>query len=129
MSSTSNPMMILAVVAVVAVLALSYANGMSRRRLLHRERMTALQKGVPLPEDLDTPSPAESQTLARGTALHGTIWTALGIGMFAASHWAKAPELGSDMVRLLGYLRIWSYPATLVGLALLIFAFFAREKR
>src|SRR5690349_19400677 len=119
MSSTSSPM-ILAVVAVVAVLAMSYANGVSRRRLLHRERMTALQKGVPLPEDAETPLPPDRHSLSRGTALHGTIWTALGVGMFAASHSAKSPGLAPDMVRLLDYLGIWSYPATLVGIALLI---------
>src|SRR5262245_31906721 len=114
------------------MIAMNFVNGASRRRLLHEERMTAIEKGVPLPEDLLTDAPPEGRhkDATRNAALQGTVWTALGLGMFAASRFVRMTELDpGDRVRLLAFLEIWAYPAMFVGVALLLFAFFSRERK
>src|SRR5262249_9447303 len=101
-------------------------------RLLHKERMTAIEKGVPLPEDLLTDVPAEGRhkDANRNAALQGTVWSALGLGMLAASRFVNMNELDpGDRVRLLAFLELWAYPAMFVGVALLLFAFFSRERK
>ncbi len=121
---------VVAIVACVALMAVA-ANTVARRRLLHRERMSAIQKGVPLPEDVPAEGDPESRLrwAAKNAALHGTIWTSLGIGMLAASRLVHNPELGSGMRQLLAALEVWAYPAIFVGVGLLIFAFFSRPKK
>ena len=126
-----NSPMVLGCVAVVAVVAMNYAKISERRRFLHRERMSAIEKGVPLPEDLlaDAETDRKQTTPGSGAALQGTVWTALGLGMMAASRLVRHTELGSDMQQVLSFLEVWAYPATFVGIGLLIFAFFSRGKR
>jgi len=129
MESGSSPA-VLGVVAIVAVLALNFVNRGSRQKLLHEERMAALEKGVPLPEDLLVESEPRGGTrsLAASTALHGTIWTALGLGMLAAGRWVRLDGFADDLRQFVAFVEVWAYPATFVGVALLVFAFFAREK-
>src|SRR5205823_7493712 len=125
-----NSPMILGCVAVVAVVAMNYVRISERRRFLHRERMSAIEKGVPLPEDLlaDVETDRRQTAPGSGAALQGTVWTALGLGMMAASRFVRRAEFGSDMQQFLSFLEVWAFPATFVGLGLLIFAFFSREK-
>ena len=122
---------VLGVVAVVAVLAMNFTNRASRRRLLHKERMSALEKGVPLPEDLlaDAETNGPPRSAAHGAAMQGTVWTALGLGMLAASRFAHPADFGSEIRQLLAFLEVWAYPATFVGVGLLLFALFSREKK
>jgi hypothetical protein len=126
-----NSPMVLGCVAVVAVVAMNYAKMSERRRLLHRERMTAIEKGVPLPEDLlaEVETDLRQTSPGSGAALQGTVWTALGLGMLAASRLVRRAEFGSDVQQFLSFLEVWAYPATFVGVGLLIFAFFSRGKR
>jgi hypothetical protein len=126
----SGPM-VLGLLAVVAVAAMNITTGASRRRLLHDERMAALDKGVPLPEDLLVAADADGKqnNAARNAAMQGTIWTAIGLGMMAASRFVEHSEFGSEMRQVLAFLEIWAYPATFVGIGLLVFAFFTREKK
>src|SRR5262249_61596315 len=124
--------MVVGFVAVLAVVAMNFVNSASRRRLLHKERMTAIEKGVPRPEDWLTDAPAEGKDkeATRNAALQGTVWTALGLGMLAASRFVNMTELDpGDRVRLLAFLEMWAYPAMFVGVALLLFAFFSRERK
>jgi hypothetical protein len=129
MDASSSPL-ILGVVAVVAVCALSFTRGAARRQLLHKERMSALEKGVPLPEDADAELEAGARRgpAAASVALQGVVLAALGLGMLAANWFAPAAELSDDMRRLLAFLQIWAWPALFVGVAMLVFAFFARQR-
>jgi len=123
--------MVLGLLAVIAVVAMNITTGASRRRLLHEERMAALDKGVPLPEDLlvDADANGKHKSGARNAAMQGTVWTAIGLGMMAASRFVERSEFGSEMRQFLAFLEIWAYPATLVGIGLLVFAFFTRERK
>jgi hypothetical protein len=57
--SFENALVVGGCIAVLAVVAMNLLNSASRRYMLHHERMTAIEKGVPLPEDLLTDAPAE----------------------------------------------------------------------
>src|SRR5438876_12327419 len=78
---------VLGCLAVVAVVAMTFVKEASRRSLLHKERMSAIDKGVPLPEDLlaEAGPDARQKTTAQNAAMQGIIWAALGLGMMAAS--------------------------------------------
>ncbi len=126
----SSDTVAVAVVACVAVVALVF-HGATRRRLLHQERMSAIEKGVPPPDDAQAEDDPESKLrwAAKNAALQGTIWISLGLGMLAASRLVHNPELGAGMRQILASLEVWAYPATFVGLGLLIFALVSRSKK
>ena len=123
----------IAVFGMIAVLAVTGMNVMSRatrRRLLHQERMAAIEKGVPLPEDVDAELEAQGrQPNSRpGAAVQGTVLTALGLGMLAAGRFVPRADLPADPLRVLTYLQLWAWPVTFVGLGLLLYSFFARRR-
>ena len=122
---------IFGILAVLVVVALNATGIASRRRLLHRERMKAIDKGLPPPEDagpdLELDVPAKS--VASHAGLHGTIWTSIGVGLIVASLLGPRRELGSDMVQMIAFVELWAIPALFVGIGLLIFAFVMRERR
>ena len=93
--------------------------------------MSAIEKGVPLPEDLlaEVETDGRQKTAGPNAAMQGTVWTALGLGMMAASRFVQHAEFGSDMQQFLSFLEVWAYPATFVGIGLLLFAYFSREKK
>ena len=119
------------ILAVLAVTGISVVNQAARRRLLHKERLSAIEKGVPLPEDLDAELEAERKQWKSGrdAPLQGTILTALGLGMLAASKLVPRGDFGGDAQRFLAYLELWAYPVTFVGIGLLLYAFFTRNER
>ena len=55
-----------------------------RMEIVHKERLVAMEKGIPLPElPLDpprVPKPADP----RAPLMHGLVWTSLGLGAMAA---------------------------------------------
>ena len=66
----------------IAYLFLRYRERQRRLDVLHRERMAAMDKGIPLPE-----LPLETQKAPpdpRMPLLHGIVWLAFGIGGVAA---------------------------------------------
>ena len=83
--------------AFVAWLYFRHTDRQRRLEVLHKERMTAMEKGIPLPElPFDAPKthkPADP----RAPLLHGIIWLALGAGamaMFSTGHlFPHAPPL------------------------------------
>jgi len=118
---------IVAVIAVVALTAMRISRAEARRRLLHQERMAAIEKGVPLPEDIDIETSAAPKTAGREPALHGTILTALGLGMLASSRLVPRTGLPNEIQEVVSFLEVWAYPATFIGIGLLVFAFFSRR--
>jgi hypothetical protein len=119
------------IIAVLAVTAINVMSGAARRRLLHKERMSAIDKGVPLPEDVDAELEAERKRMMNGrdASLQGTILTALGLGMLAASKLVPRSDFGGDAQRFLAFLELWAYPITFVGIGLLLYALFTRNRR
>ena len=122
---------ILGVVAVLAIVALNATSIASRRRLLHRERMKAIDKGLIPPDEADAGEEmgGPARSVSSHAALHGTIWTSIGLGLIVTRLWGHRPGLGDDLVQLIGFVELWAIPVLFVGLGLLIFAYFTREHR
>jgi hypothetical protein len=117
-------------IAVLVVAGMKVLSQAARRRLLHQERMLAIEKGVPLPEDLDAELEAQNRqpTSRLDTPLAGTVLTALGLGMLAAGRFVPRADLSADTQRLLAHLQLWAWPVTFVGLGLLLYSFVTRRR-
>ena len=129
MTGISNTQVV-AIVACVAIVAL-VINSATRRRLLHRERMSAIEKGVPPPEDAQAEDDPESRLrwASRNAALNGTVWISLGLGMLTASRVVHNPDLTTGVRQLLASLEVSAYPAMFAGAGLLIFALVSRSRK
>ena len=123
--------MVFAIIGAIIVLGFSSSSAVARRRFLHQERMAAIEKGVPLPDDVlaDTASDARALATRPSVALHGTIWTAIGVGILLSSQLVRSPHFGNDMAQFLAFLAVWAWPALTVGIGLLIYSFFNRERK
>lgn len=127
MSTVTIPS-VLGIVAVVVVVALSATQVTARRVQLHRERMKAIEKGLQPPEDTAIDPTGPSPSLAGHAALHGTIWTALGLGLLVSRGNVDPAAFKPDVLQLVRFVQLWAWPALFVGIGLLVFAFFARAK-
>jgi hypothetical protein len=128
-----------AVIAVVTLGALATAlvtmvsmaiNATIRRKYLHRERLAALDKGLPLPDELLLdPSPNGRPQGNHGTAVAGIVWTGVGLGLLTSSFSAlNDPGFGSEFRQFLSFLRLWAWPALFVGVGLLIYSWLIRDR-
>lgn len=126
----SSETLIVSVVACVAVVAL-VINSATRRRLLHQERMSAIEKGVPPPEEAQAEDDPESRLrwASRSAALNGTIWISLGLGMLTASKLVHNPDLTIGVRQLLASFEVAAYPAMFAGAGLLIFGLVSRPRK
>ncbi len=99
MGHTLADSIIVAALAAVFVAWLYFRHTGRQRRLeiVHQERLTAMEKGIPLPELPLDPVKERQPTDPRAPLLHGIVWTALGGGGMLALHlFGKAgsvPEL------------------------------------
>lgn len=116
------------IIAVVLVTTMRVKRAEARRHLLHEERMAAIAKGVPIPEDIEIEGYGDLKLPGRDPALHGTILAALGLGMLAASRFVPRAQFGGEIQQVLGFLEVWAYPVTSVGIGLLVFALFTRRR-
>ena len=92
-----------------------------RLEVVHRERLAAMQKGIPLPElPLDPPKTPKVND-AREVLLHGIVWLAFGVGgmivLGVTNFWPAAPQL-------------WAVPLPLVllGGGLVLYYVLARDR-
>ena len=69
------------VVAVIALIGFKLWLQHRRRLLIHRERLTAIEKGVELPQ-LDQDLRRNNTRVQRFLLLAGLIWISLGFGVF-----------------------------------------------
>jgi hypothetical protein len=123
---------ILAVVAIIAIVAMTMTRfwRLNRRRdLLHKERMAAIDKGVPIPEDTESDIDDGRIRDSRGPAFPGTILTALGLGLLVSSRAVPRTQFGIDVQQALAFLEVWAYPFLAIGLGLLVLAFFTRRNK
>jgi hypothetical protein len=68
-------------VAVIAYLAFRQWLQLNRSKMIHRERLAAIEKGVDLPP-LEQASRRSSWSVQRFLLLAGFVWLSLGIGTF-----------------------------------------------
>lgn len=101
-----------------------------RRKYLHKERLAALDKGLPLPDELLLePSPGGRPQGNHGTAVAGIVWTGVGLGLLVSSFSALSePSFGSEFRQFLAFLRLWAWPALFVGIGLLVYAWIIRDR-
>ena len=94
-----------------------------RRRMVHAERLAALEKGAPLPPEPETNGSSHRQPLTREAyMLRGLIWSAIGLGIVvtgAAASFITAP--GEDREHSLAFACLGFIPFAL-GLAYLLYA-------
>lgn len=70
--------------ALMGYLYLRHAARQRRMEIVHKERLVAMEKGIPLPElPLDPPRDQRPPD-PRAPLLHGVVWTAFGFGGMAA---------------------------------------------
>lgn len=99
------------------------------RRYLHKERLTALEKGLPIPDDLLADnSLAPAKPAPRHTAVPGLVWTGIGLGVLISTNTVNFNDLGGDFRGFVVFLQIWAWPSLMVGLGLLGYALLTRGK-
>ena len=80
--------------AVVAYLYFRHIERLRRLEVVHQERLTAMEKGIPLPELPLDPPKVRTPPDPRAPLIHGIVWLALGFGaMVALRLFPNAPEL------------------------------------
>ena len=94
-----------------------------RRRMVHAERLAALEKGAPLPPEPEGNGSSHRQPLTREAyMLRGLIWSAIGLGMVATGATAVCfIASGSDRQDALTIACLGFIPFAL-GLAYLLYA-------
>jgi hypothetical protein len=107
--------LIVVAIAGMAVAYLYFRHLERKRRLeiVHQERITAMEKGIPLPElPLDPPRALRTHD-PRVILIHGIVWTALGLGSM----------VGLILVRPIPDLDIWplTLPLLFLGIALMLY--------
>ena len=70
------------IVALIGYIAFRHFLQFSRRQMIHRERLAAIEKGVDLPP-LEQEVRRSSFNVQRFLLLAGLIWVSLGVGAFA----------------------------------------------
>jgi hypothetical protein len=96
---------------------------LQRRRMVHTERLAALEKGAPPPPEPEGNGSSHRQPLTREAyMLRGLIWSAIGLGIVvtgAAASFITAP--GEDREHSLAFACLGFIPFAL-GLAYLLYA-------
>ena len=102
--------------AIVAYLYFKHLARQQRLEIVHKERLVAMEKGIPLPElPLDPPSGSKPPD-PREPLMHGIVWTALGGGAVVALLliWPEA----NDIV-------LWPLPLPLLFLGVGLILYYA----
>ena len=104
--------------AFVAWLYFRHAERQHRLEIAHKERLAAIEKGIPLPEIPLDPPRVRKPPDPRAPLIHGLVWSALGGGaMMALRLFPSAPWL-------------WPLPLPilLLGLGLMLYYALAPER-
>ena len=104
---------ILAVLGGVLIAITGIIVGGRKKDLEHRERMVAIEKGIPLPE-----APVkEAKKTYSGRRASGLVLTGIGLSVWIAISAAEGPEEG-----------VWGLIPLFIGVGLLIAAFFDKRE-
>ena len=104
----------------VAWLYFRHAERQRRLEIVHRERLAAMDKGIPLPElPLDTASVRRPPD-PKAPLLHGIVWVAMGLGGSIALRFLPASQ---------GH-ALWALPLplTLLGIGLILYYVLASDR-
>ena len=120
---------LISVMVPIVYLITSAAQRVKERKCLHQERVRALEMGLTtLPAVLGGPEVENGKKAKKssngggGPALHGTVWTAIGLGLLVATMVARAQFSGSEVRDFFLVVQIWAIPALFVGLGLIVYA-------
>ena len=120
---------LIAVMVPIVFLIVSAVQKVKERKCLHLERVKALEMGLTtLPAALAGPNGEEEAKKVKrssgggGAALHGTVWTAVGLGLFVATVAARAQFESQGARDFFLVVQVWSIPALFVGLGLIIYS-------
>jgi Domain of unknown function (DUF6249) len=118
---------IIVVALAAAYLGYFYMKHNERQRrleIVHRERLVAMEKGIPVPELPIDPPRVEKGPNPQATLVHGIVWTALGIGSMIALGVNGPP---ADFP---AFSSLWAFPLPFVflGLGLVLYYFLAAER-
>ncbi len=98
------------------------------REALHKERLKAIEMGqTELPRALLDTQEEPKPKRARGTGLHGVVWTGIGLGLLASTYGLTGEVQDTDFRQFLLFLKIWAFPALFVGLGLIAYAMATRN--
>lgn len=126
-----GPVLIILILATIAIQIVNTIRVGRERRFLHLERLAAMEKGLPFPDELlaDSAGQAPRRRGNHGVTVQGIIWAGLGLGIIVSRNVVRSPEIGTDMRQFMTFLEFWAYPAVIVGLGLLAYAWLIREKK
>jgi len=119
---------LVSVMVPIVFLIVSATQKVKERKCLHQERIKALEMGLTtIPAALAGPNgendkKTKKSSQSGGPALHGTVWTAIGLGLLVATVAARAQFTNPDARDFFLVVQIWAIPALFVGLGLIIYA-------
>jgi hypothetical protein len=120
---------VVALITAMLVLINSLFTSTLKRRYLHKERIAALEKGVPLPDELLVETEAATRRPGNHmTAIAGIIWTGFGLGVLMARSVVDVSSIGNDFHQFMTFLSIWAFPALFIGVGLLVYAWLIRDR-
>lgn len=125
------PVLAMLMLVSMVVLIVNSVRAGRERRYLHLERLAAMEKGLPFPEELlaDSSGRVPRRQGNHAVSVQGIVWTGLGLGIIFSSNVVRSPEVGTDMRQFMTFLEFWAYPAVIVGVGLLVYAWLIREKK
>ena len=102
--------------AIVAYLYFKHLARQHRLEVIHRERLVAMEKGIPLPELPLDPVAVPKPRDPRAPLVHGIVWTAFGVGGIAALVLMGRPPNGPPL---------WPLPLPLLFLGVGLILYYA----
>jgi hypothetical protein len=96
---------------------------MKEREALHLERLKAIEMGqTEIPRALLSTRNELKPKRGPGPALHGVVWTGIGLGLLVSTYALRGETQDTDFRQFLIFLKIWAFPSLFVGLGLLAYA-------
>jgi hypothetical protein len=119
----------LILIPISAIVANALRN-MKEREALHEERLKAIEMGqTEIPRALlSTPEEVRTRR-GRGPAVHGVVWTGIGLGLLASTYALQSEAQNTEFREFLLFLKIWAFPALFVGLGLLGYTLFTHNEK
>ncbi len=109
--------------AITAAIIVNAWRKVKEREALHKERLKAIEMGqTELPRALLDSQEDLRGKRGRGTAVHGLVWTGIGLGLLVSTTALRGEAQDTDFRQFLIFLKIWAFPSLFVGLGLLAYA-------
>ncbi len=133
---TAILIVLISVMIPIVFLIVSGTQKVKERKCLHLERIKALEMGLnTLPAALAGPEGEQTKKVEKpaseggGPALHGTVWTAIGLGLLVATIAARAQFTSEGARDFFLVVQVWAIPALFVGVGLIIYSVITGRNR